>query len=151
VISIDVPPLSERREDIIPLAYHFLRRYCRHFDKVDMSLTEGACDKLLTHAWPGNVRELENTIKRAVALSISDLIDVENLFLMNPVAKSAEAGDAGTAAKRGVSLAEMQRQHILQSLKENNWNYSLTASKLGIGRTTLWRKVKKYNLVKQQT
>jgi DNA-binding NtrC family response regulator len=149
VISINIPSLADRREDIIPLAYHFLRMYCRHFKKVDMTLTQAACDKLTSHEWPGNVRELENTIKRAVALSISDRIDVENLFLMNPVPKPIDTADMGGGSRKGLSLAELQRQHILQSLKENNWNYSLTASKLGIGRTTLWRKVKKFNLSKQ--
>lgn len=150
VISINIPPLSDRREDIIPLAYHFLRQYCRHFKKVDMTLTQAACNKLLTHEWPGNVRELENTIKRAVALSISEKIDVENLFLMNPLAKVSESQSTATDTKQSLSLEDLQRQHILQSLKENNWNYSLTASKLGIGRTTLWRKVKKFNLSKAE-
>ncbi len=149
VISIKIPSLSDRREDIIPLAYHFLRMYCRHFKKVDMTLTQAACDKLISHEWPGNVRELENTVKRAVALSISDRIDVENLFLMNPVPKPTDTFDMSGGSRKGLSLAELQRQHILHSLKENNWNYSLTASKLGIGRTTLWRKVKKFNLSKQ--
>ncbi|MCK4857651.1 MAG: sigma-54-dependent Fis family transcriptional regulator [candidate division Zixibacteria bacterium] len=147
VISLKIPPLAERCEDIVPLAHHFLRKYCRHFKKTDMTLTQAACDKLVTHNWPGNVRELENTIKRAVALSISDTIDVANLFLMEPV-RMRTTTTAGDSIARGLSLAEMQQQHILRSLKENNWNYSLTASKLGIGRTTLWRKVKKFNLAK---
>jgi DNA-binding NtrC family response regulator len=147
MISLTIPPLTERREDIIPLAGHFLQNYCRHYQKPDINFTQAACEKLLHYDWPGNVRELENTIKRAVALCITKVIDVENLFLMEPAQKAGEA-DAGAADMSGMSLAELQRRHILRSLKENNWNYSLTATKLGIGRTTLWRKVKKYNLAK---
>jgi len=147
VISMKIPPLSERREDIVPLAQHFLNIYSRHFNKPGICLTNAACHELMAHGWPGNVRELENTIKRAVALSISDTIDVSTLLLINPVQKNTEE-TATTPSMRGLSLVELQRQHILQSLKDNNWNYSLTASKLGIGRTTLWRKVKKYDLVK---
>jgi two-component system response regulator HydG len=149
VISLTIPPLSERLEDIIPLAYHFLRKYSEHFHKPDLYLTEEACNKLIYHEWRGNVRELENTIKRAAALSVTNTIDMENLFLMTPAAKQRLATPK-SGSKPGLSLAELQRQHILDSLKQNNWNYSLTASKLGIGRTTLWRKVKKFNLSKGQ-
>ncbi|MFH2056106.1 MAG: sigma 54-interacting transcriptional regulator, partial [bacterium] len=147
VISLRIPAMAERREDIIPLAQHFLVKYCRHFNKPQIRLTPAACEKLLAHDWPGNVRELENTIKRGVALCISDVIGEDNLFLMNPVLKQQEADTAGIARKN-VSLEDLQREHILRSLKENSWNYSLTATKLGIGRTTLWRKVKKYELAK---
>jgi two-component system, NtrC family, response regulator PilR len=150
VISINLPALSQRREDIIPLANHFLHKYCEHFHKPIKRFTEGASDKLMSHDWPGNVRELENTVKRAVALSTTDSIDAENLFLMKPVAKMEPTnGSRQDAAFANVPLVDMQRDHILRSLKENRWNYSITASKLGIGRTTLWRKVKKYNIAKE--
>jgi len=150
VISINLPALSQRRDDIIPLANHFLHKYCKHFNKPVKRLTESACDKLIDHEWPGNVRELENTLKRAVALSNAEVIDVDNLFLMRPMSKS-EPTDGGKhdATNNNISLIDMQREHILKSLKENRWNYSVTAGKLGIGRTTLWRKVKKYSIVKE--
>ena len=149
VISIHIPPLTDRREDIVPLAQHFLARYCQHFNKPAKRFTPQACEKLLTHEWPGNVREIENTIKRAVALSISDAIDVDNLFLMKPMPKREEKSESRISlAQDTTSLQDMARDHIVRSLKENRWNYSITASKLGIGRTTLWRKVKKYNIVK---
>ena len=150
VISINLPALSQRRDDIIPLANHFLHKYCVHFNKPVKRLTESACDKLIDHEWPGNVRELENTVKRAVALSNAEVIDVDNLFLMRPMPKS-EPTDGGKhdAVLSNVSLVDMQREHILKSLKENRWNYSVTAGKLGIGRTTLWRKVKKYSIAKE--
>jgi DNA-binding NtrC family response regulator len=149
VISINIPSLAQRREDIIPLAYHFLRKYCKHFNKPEKTITEAACDKLASHDWPGNVRELENTLKRAVALSIAPVIDVENLFLMKPMpgAESLEIRNGPPAGT--VPLVDIQREHIINSLRENKWNYSVTASKLGIGRTTLWRKVKKYNIAKK--
>ncbi len=153
VVPISIPPLTERREDIVPLAQHFLIRYCRHFNKSEKRFTESACDKLIQHDWPGNVRELENTIKRAVALSISDTIDVDNLFLMRPLARDfeVEARPSGIKAIRNTkSMEDIQREHIVRSLRENNWNYSLTANKLGIGRTTLWRKVKKFNIAKEK-
>lgn len=149
VISINLPGLSQRREDIMPLANHFLQKYCSHFNKPIKRLTESACDKLIRHEWPGNVRELENTVKRAVALSNSDVIDVDSLFLMKPMPKTEATTIEKQDAANNVSLTEMQREHILRSLKENRWNYSVTASKLGIGRTTLWRKVKKYSIAKE--
>ncbi|MGB5107557.1 MAG: sigma-54 dependent transcriptional regulator [Candidatus Zixiibacteriota bacterium] len=149
VIAIHIPPLTDRREDIVPLAQHFLAKYCQHFNKPAKRFTQQACEKLLTHEWPGNVREIENTVKRAVALSISDMIDVDNLFLMKPMPKREERTESRIAlAQDTTSLQDMARDHIVRSLKENRWNYSITASKLGIGRTTLWRKVKKYNIVK---
>ncbi|MCC6963056.1 MAG: sigma-54-dependent Fis family transcriptional regulator [candidate division Zixibacteria bacterium] len=149
VISLHLPSLAERREDIVPLAQHFLARYCDHFNKPPKRLSVGACDKLMAHEWPGNVRELENTIKRAVALSIADVIDVDNLFLMKPMPKRDERGDRTTGGAETASLEDMQKEHIVRSLRENRWNYSITAGKLGIGRTTLWRKVKKFNIVKE--
>jgi DNA-binding NtrC family response regulator len=149
VISISLPSLAQRRDDIIPLASHFLQKYCRHFNKPEKRLSDGACDRLIRHDWPGNVRELENTIKRAVALSNADVIDIDNLFLMKPMPKIEEPGDGKhEQSLANASLVEMQREHILRSLKENRWNYSITAGKLGIGRTTLWRKVKKYQIAK---
>ena len=148
VISLHVPPLGDRREDIVPLAQHFLARYCEHFNKGPKRFSALACEKLIAHEWPGNVRELENTVKRAVALSISDTIDVDNLFLMKPMPKREDKLESRVSAQDTASLQDMAREHIVRSLKENRWNYSITASKLGIGRTTLWRKVKKYNIVK---
>lgn len=149
VISLHVPPLGERQEDIVPLAQHFLAKYCAHFGKPLKRFSTQACERLLTHEWPGNIRELENTIKRAVALSISEVIDVENLFLMKPMPKRDDRVESRVGSTADpTSLQEMAREHIVRSLKENRWNYSITASKLGIGRTTLWRKVKKYNIVK---
>jgi two-component system, NtrC family, response regulator PilR len=149
VISINLPGLSQRCEDIMPLANHFLQKYCAHFNKPVKRLTESACDKLIKHEWPGNVRELENTVKRAVALSNADVIDVDSLFLMRPMPKTETNTNDKQNATNNVSLVDMQRDHILRSLKENRWNYSVTASKLGIGRTTLWRKVKKYSIAKE--
>ncbi len=149
VISLHVPSLGDRREDIVPLAQHFLAKYCTHFNKPMKRFSAQACEKLMAHEWPGNVRELENTIKRAVALSISEIIDIDNLFLMKPMPKREERGDSRTTSMQdSTSLQDMAREHIVRSLKENRWNYSITAGKLGIGRTTLWRKVKKYNIVK---
>lgn len=153
VVPITIPPLTERREDIVPLAQHFLTKYCEHFNKSEKRFSQAACDKLIQHDWPGNVRELENTIKRAVALSISDVIDVENLFLMKPLARETDeqAKPSALRSMRGTkSMEDIQREHIVRSLRENNWNYSLTANKLGIGRTTLWRKVKKFNIAKEK-
>ncbi len=149
VISLHLPSLAERREDIVPLAQHFLAKYCEHFNKAMKRFSQAAGDKLMGHEWPGNVRELENTIKRAVALSVSEIIDVENLFLMKPMPKREERGDRPGMPGDTTSLEDMQKEHIVRSLRENRWNYSVTAGKLGIGRTTLWRKVKKFNIVKE--
>ena len=116
-------------------------------------LTAEARELLERHRWPGNVRELENTIKRAAALGQGEEItELDISFLHGAVADEITAGGPHrtTLTIKGGLLDSGQRSLIIKALNDNNWNYTRTAAELGIGRTTLWRKIKKYKL-KEET
>lgn len=143
VMPIHIPPLRERPEDIPALTEYFLRRIQHEYDISGVSLTADSLELFLKHNWPGNVRELENTLKRAVALSGGRQIGYEDIIFISRSQKEPAKSDARRNPR---SLKEAQKLQILKSLEENSWNFTLTADQLGIGRTTLWRKVKKYDL-----
>ncbi len=139
VVQIDLPPLRERVEDIALLAQHFLRKFAAKMRKPGRTLAPAALQKLQTYDWPGNVRELENVIERAVALSLEPEIGLAEL----PENVLPEIARAGSEAARA-SLKEMEKGYILDTLKYCGGNYDEAARVLGIGRTTLWRKLKEY-------
>jgi len=124
------------------LVRHFLREIRTEYDRGDLSLSSDAMQSLLDHDWPGNARELDNTLKRAVALCRDGQVGRNDIIFISPHAHRISARPAAA----GSSLADQQKLQILKTLEDNDWNYSLTAKELGIGRTTLWRKVKKFNL-----
>lgn len=142
VMPMHIPPLRERSEDIPLLTDHFLRRIQREAEGRTIPIAADAMQLLLGHTWPGNVRELENTLRRAAALSRNDRISADEIIFISP-RERMPAVVSGAAPR---SLAEQQKLQILKALEANDWNYSMTAKELGIGRTTLWRKVKKYDL-----
>jgi DNA-binding NtrC family response regulator len=144
VIPLNLPPLRERREDIEMLTDYFLRRIAAEIGKAPQAIARRAIEKLLFHEWPGNVRELENTLKRGVALCQAEQLDIDDImFIRNE--STIDAPSFGMVP-RGRLMDATQRQTILRALSDNNWNYTQTAQALGIGRTTLWRKMKKYEL-----
>ena len=147
VMPMQIPPLRERQEDIPPLTEYFLRKIAKEYDISHVSLSADSLELLLKHNWPGNVRELENTLKRANALSRGDQIGYEDIIFISP--RETMLTTKPVSMMSSHSLLDGQKLQILKSLEENNWNYSLTASQLGIGRTTLWRKMKKFNLKNQ--
>jgi DNA-binding NtrC family response regulator len=140
-IVLDVPPLRARAEDIIPLAVHFLRTYAERMGKSVTGLTPAAMDRLLQHPWPGNVRELEKVMERAAVLAESDVIGLQDL----PPALQERDPDRSSAQGRR-TLAEIEKAHILSTLYEVGWNQARAADALGIGRTTLWRKLREYGI-----
>jgi DNA-binding NtrC family response regulator len=142
VITIALPPLRERREDIPALTEHFLERLSAKQGR-SLRLSPDALDRLLGYAWPGNVRELENAIERAAILSRTDAVRIEDL--PPHVAAGLVLGQA-PALPEQQSLAVMEKSHIIQTLERCGWSYSRAAEALGIGRTTLWRKVKEYRI-----
>jgi len=143
VMPMHIPSLRERPEDIPPLIEYCLRKIQREYNRSTITVSADSLELFLKHDWPGNVRELENTLRRAVALSGRDVIQYEDVIFI-----SARNGQPAPEPEPGLakSLREGQRLLILKTLQDNDWNYTLTANQLGIGRTTLWRKVKKYNL-----
>ena len=144
VIPIGLPPLRERREDIPLLAEHFLARFGQRQGRV-LRLSAGATERLLRYAWPGNVRELENAMERLAILARDETIEPGDL--PPHIGAGFALGTApGLAAEQ--TLAETERAHIIQILERYGWNHSRAAEALGIGRTTLWRKLKDYGIEK---
>jgi DNA-binding NtrC family response regulator len=142
VIQVVLPPLRDRREDIPALAEHFLARAAGKLGR-ELRLAPPALERLLRYPWPGNVRELENAVERAAILSRSDRVEPDDL--PPHVSAGLQLGPS-PALPRQISLADAERAHILQTLERFGRNHSGAAEALGIGRTTLWRKLKEYGL-----
>jgi two-component system response regulator HydG len=140
VIPIHVPPLRERREDIPLLAEHFLRRFSSACGRKINSFEDGAMDVLMNYDWPGNVRELENAVEYGVMLTQDQT--VRESALPQHI-KARAAGPGGSAP---MTLERIEAAHILQVLESTSWNQDRAAGVLGIGRTTLWRKLKSYGI-----
>jgi two-component system NtrC family response regulator len=142
VISIRIPPLRERREDIPHLADHFLRKYAGEEGKDIRSLSREALDVLMKYDYPGNVRELENLIQRAVVLCRGDLITVEDLSLPRKESRMKE-GEARTLADR---VAHLEKKLIMEALGKSGGNQSGAARALGLTERNLRYKMKKYGM-----
>ncbi len=151
VISLDVPPLRQRVDDIPLLAAYFLERFSTRNRKNIKAFSPQALDIMLRYEWPGNVRELENTVERAVILSTGDTV-TERVLPLNLTQVSTDASEAhNTPTSEGVSLAGLsldavEKQAIIQTLQEVADNKSEAARRLGITRATLHNKLKKYGL-----
>lgn len=145
VIQITVPTLRERKEDIEPLVDFFIEKYAAKVHRKVKGISEEALQKLSAYDWPGNVRELENAIERAVALSAGEVLNGTDF----PDAIEVDQIDPDSFPVVDLTLKELERRHIKAMLKEHDWNYDLVTQILGIGRTTLWRKMKEYNISSQ--
>ncbi len=149
-IEISLPPLRARTEDIELLAAYFLRLMAYENGSETLSITPDAMEFLKSLPWAGNVRELEDCLRRAAAVCENNRIDISEVSFAatgSRISHFENVTKAGTA-KAG-SLSENQRQLIAAALAANEWNFTQTAKQLGIGRTTLWRKVRKFNLKKE--
>jgi DNA-binding NtrC family response regulator len=142
VVQIAIPPLRERPEDVLPLAGHLLQEAAGRASKQVDGISAAAAKLLLAHHWPGNVRELENVLERAVALSRSRKIEVSGL---PPSLLEPRSGDLlAAAARRQMTLSEIEREYILQVLEQERGNKSRAAQRLGLDRKTLYRKLEEY-------
>ena len=148
VITLRLPPLAERKEDIPLLVDHFLMRAAGV--KTPKRIDGKASEALVNYDWPGNVRELENVIQRATILCEDDVIQLDDLAL--PARTDRRFGPGRTApsspiaAGSAISLAEMQKTHVAAVLDSVNWNKELAAKILGISVKTLYSKIQSYNL-----
>jgi len=142
IMPIYIPPLRNRIADIFPLVNHFLEKYSAKFDKEIKAIAPDILAWMQTYRWPGNVAELENIIARACALSTSEVID-ESLVFTLPKDRPASEDGPGFL---NVTLKDNQKTLILKALKQNAGNYTRTAQQLGISRTTLWRRMKKFKI-----
>jgi DNA-binding NtrC family response regulator len=141
-IVLAIPPLRERPEDVVALASHFADRFAERLGARARGISPQAMEVLLRHPWPGNVRELEKAIERAVVLGRSDLILVEDL----PAGLVSRDDPKASPPHEPRSLADLEKTHILSVLYRHGWNQTKAAEELGISRTTLWRKLKEYQI-----
>jgi len=143
VVTIELPPLRERKEDIPILAQHFLKKFALENQKEISGFSPEVTDFLLKYQWPGNVRELENTIERAVILAQNSDVKIADLLQKN--------SPLVNLTLTGKSLREIERNHILNILKETGGNYSEAARILAVSRATLYNKTKIYDLSVKKT
>lgn len=151
IINITIPPLRNRKEDIIDLVSHFIRRYRRAFKKDINFLPQAIIDRLLEHEWPGNVRELENVIQRAILMSKSNVITENDLFFDTPAEEITRTDETSYLQKYDgmplkSMLAEIEREIISYTLTKNKGNVATSAEQLKIGKTAFYDKMKRYNI-----
>jgi DNA-binding NtrC family response regulator len=139
VIDIFIPPLRERKEDIPTMVGYFLQEMNRRLKKNVEGVSDETMKILMAYTWPGNVRELRNSLERAAALSGHSVLQPEDFPLAYEHHRKLETGHPDDET---VTLQEMERRYLLNVMKKYNYNQKLVARKLGIGYTTLWRKLK---------
>lgn len=135
-IRIESPPLRERGEDISILAEHFLERFSKKYGKQNLRLSNMALEKLYQHAWPGNIRELLHIIENVVIMTERNIIQAEDISLSLPYA----------GEERSLNLEQVEKNTIRKALSKYKGNYTSIAAELGISRTTLYHKIRKYGL-----
>lgn len=138
-VEIKIPPLRDRVEDIEPLARHFLKLYGRKYKKEKMRLNETTLVKLKAYSWPGNVRELQHAIERAIIMSNSHLLAPEDFLLVERPSQNLIATDT-------FNMEDMEKQAIQNAIRNAEGNLTQAAKSLGVGRSTLYRKMEKYKL-----
>jgi len=141
VIDIEIPPLRERADDIPLLAYHFLEKYSHETTKKIDTIDKTTLKYLKNYHWPGNVRELENAIERAVVLSKSRTLALNDFGFLKTI--SSQSFDSNV-----LTLRDMEKRHIKNILQDNEWNISMSADILGVSRATLHRMIKRQNMEK---
>ena len=143
VVTLGVPPLRERRDDIVLLATHFLRKYAAANARAVSGIAPETMALLAAYDWPGNVRELEHAIERAIALTTNPVLQPEDL---PPKCAETAIPSDGTAPASPLSLRGVVSGHVRRVLQEARWNKKLAAQLLGIHRRTLYRLTKRYGI-----
>jgi transcriptional regulator with PAS, ATPase and Fis domain len=151
VISINIPPLRERKEDVPSLVEHFIKLYSEENSKEIKGISEDTVHILTNYNWPGNIRELENIIERAVILDTDGILTKDDLpdIILNGSAfllSGLSPGEGERPASLKDALKEPEKVYILKVLKEASGNKKKAARKLGVNRTTLYNKLRKYNI-----
>jgi DNA-binding NtrC family response regulator len=137
-IEVHLPPLRERTEDIPALSAHYFQLYCKRYSKT-LDIRAGLFDELCNYSWPGNIRELQHAIERAVILCRDSVVTRTDFQLAPSI---SEAG----LNSNSLNLSEMEREVIRKAIQKSNNNLTRAAEELGIGRTTLYRKIEEYGL-----
>jgi len=139
-VEIEIPPLRERGEDIQLLAEHFLNLFTRKYNKPGIRFSQPVLKKLMDYNWPGNVRELQHSIERAIILSDDTVLQTSDFVL------GTEDNEQSDLQFRNMNLEEIEKITIRKALEKNKGNISKAAQELGLTRTSLYRRMEKYNL-----
>ncbi|MBE9544895.1 MAG: sigma-54-dependent Fis family transcriptional regulator, partial [Proteobacteria bacterium] len=142
VIPIQLPPLKNRRNDIPLLARYFLRHFAAEQEKLVGRFSSEAMRRLLDYSWPGNVREIENSIEHAAVLAKGKVIEISDLPTL--IRQTVTGKPAGTV----MTMVENERKLLMEVLDECSWNKKAAAHRLGISRSTLYDKLRKYQITK---
>ncbi len=147
-VEIDLPPLRERREDVLQLAGHFIAQYAKKYGKPVRHLPEPVAAALKAYDWPGNVRALRHACERAVILSDGDAFTEADFSLSRGLAPSraAPVPAPAPAARDDLNLERVEKQMVEEALKKHSYNISLAASELGLTRASLYRRMEKHGL-----
>jgi len=156
IVTLHMPPLRERRDDVLPLARHFVALHGRRYGKKNLRLAPEVERALLAHAWPGNVRELQNMLEQTVLLAQDSTIRLEDITLTRafreadtPVPASADELPQGVAAG-SMNLTEMERHMVRHVLERHGWNVSRAAMELGITRDKLRTRMDRYRITRPE-
>jgi DNA-binding NtrC family response regulator len=149
VFHVKVPPLRERKDDIMPLVYYFIKRFNAENKKNVVSISKDAEEKLMQYSFPGNIRELENIIERAVIITPYDIIEVDNL--PNYLKKTGEVVSSilmpsNNNSDYDLNLDAVEKELVIKALEKNNYNQTKAAASIGLSRKQLRTKMKKYEL-----
>jgi two-component system response regulator HydG len=139
-IEIKIPPLRERGDDILLLTNHYIDLYGRKYGKRSLKFSKEVQRLLYSYNWPGNVRELAHSIERAVIMTDGTTIELDSIPLTKQDSSKSQHRD------KSLNMDEIEKQAIIKALKVNNGNISNAAAELGMGRTTLYRKMTKYGI-----
>ena len=142
VMPVYIPPLRARNTDLVPLTNYVLSVFQKQYTKTVTEISPDALSWMSSYEWPGNVKELENILSRACALASTEMLD-ESLIFTLPQDRPEPEESVGYL---NMTLKDNQKTLILKALKQNGNNYSRTARQLGISRTTLWRRMKKFKI-----
>jgi Nif-specific regulatory protein len=145
VVTIDLPPLRERTEDILPLAEFFLNQFCKEARRKQLELSSDAEIRLQAHGWPGNVRELRNLMERVAFLNANDKVEVEDLaFILNP--RAEDRIDVGVDLALNEATQRFQQQYIERAIKTTDGRMTKAARILGLHRSNLYRKMRQLGM-----
>jgi two-component system NtrC family response regulator len=147
VVTVELPPLRERRDDIPLLTRHFLKQYASRYGIPDLSVSGDAMEKMVQYNWPGNVRELQNVIERLAVLAKDNLINVETLPEELRAAESRIANIGLKLPEEGIDLEGVEKEILLQALEKHGWNQTHAAKYLNISRKTLIYRMEKFALL----
>jgi two-component system NtrC family response regulator len=147
VVTVELPPLRERRDDIPLLIQHFLKQLADRYSLADLSVSDNAREKLMQYNWPGNVRELQNVMERMAVLTRNGRIQSEDLPAEIRQCESRIANIFLKLPDEGIDLEEIEKEILVQALEKHGWNQTRAATYLNISRKTLIYRMEKFSLI----